>query len=828
MERNYLQPNNPHNASFAPNPAAANQQQGANPQARPVPPLANAADLANQPAARNLQTYNASSTPQGWIDAWNWQEYQPIQPGLPYMEKLADEAMNTKKVELLLKHAQEYKELGELQDAEGEYAKALKYTENTEHYQLYAGCLKAISTTLKDETKANIYREKAARAFYYLGDLYQKQGALQEAQAAYKDSCDLVLYEAPLQALVDLARQVGEKGGIATALEKLADFYAQKGAIALAIDKLNEAFEVGKIARVLEKLEALYSQNKEEDSQSNMHAVAIQRFELQISQDPKNIGLYRKYAWFLKDIGRKSEARAVKERMDELLQTMQQKIVKQKTRIQSLEHRLECSAEQLQENNSRGNNTAIDGLPKGVTSFENMKDADIIPLLKKNPSLESLDLGGCKHLTNAVLHILPERFENLKELNLRGCKRITEAGLEAIVENASNLKHLTLDNCPGTTIKVLHKLNAKGITFTIEGVTFKKNVLDLSPRYNLTDEELAKALEANPETTELNLTRCTNITDAGLAPLKNFQWLTSLNLHGCDQITDAGLEHIANLTQLTELKLGHCKLTDAGFQHLAGFSQLTSLKWYDCSQLTDAGFQHIASFSRLSALDLQYCHQVTDAGLQNLAGLTQLTELKLSSCRQFTDAGLQHLAGLTQLKELHLHWCEQLTGAGFQHLAGLTQLKILNLSRCWKLTDAGLQHLAGLTQLSSLNLGSCQQLTDAGLQHLAGLSQLTHLNLREGFQLTDAGLQHLAGLTQLSSLDLSYCNKLTDAGLQHLRGLHQLTWLSLNSCKQLTDGSFQHFDRLFRLTSLDLYGCDKFTSNAKEQFKKRRPKLGMS
>ncbi len=267
MERNHLQPNNTYNASFVPNFAPnMGQQQEANPQARPVPPLGNVLDLPHNSPARNLQAYNfirPIEEAMGHLatDPWNLPEYQPIQPGEPYMEKLKpeDQAEHSKTVDLFLKHAQEYEELGRLQHAEEAYKEALKYTENAEHYKLYAACLKKISASLQDATKASVYREKAARAFYYLGDLYQKQGAWKEAQAAYKTSCNLALYEAPLKALVDVAQQLEDTTNIAAALEKLADFYAEKGAIALAIDKLNEAFEVGKVARVLEKLEALYS-----------------------------------------------------------------------------------------------------------------------------------------------------------------------------------------------------------------------------------------------------------------------------------------------------------------------------------------------------------------------------------------------------------------------------------------------------------------------------------------------------------------------------------------------------------------------------------------
>ncbi len=821
MERNHLQPNHTHNASFAPNTAADASQQGAQPEARPVPPLENAADLSAHPASRSLQEYSASSTPQGSTehlvtDDWSLPDYQPIQPGEPYMEKLADEAMNTKKVGILLKHAQDYEELGDFKDAEKAYKKALKHTEDAEHYKLYGECLQKISASLKDEAKASVYREKAARAFYYLGELYQKQGALQEAQAAYKVACDLAVYEVPLKAWVEVTRQLGDATELAAALEKLADFYAEKGKIDLAIEKLKEAFEVGKAAKILEKLEglyrqeggedalekladfyaeqkeialaierlkevfelgkaarileklevlyrqvggedalekladfyaekgeialaidrlkevfearksfaildkleALYRQEGGEDSQSQLHDIAIQRFELKIQENPKNIGLYRKYAWFLKDLGRKSEAKAVNKRMDERLQAMQQKIVKQKAKIGDLKQTIHLQAGKLEIFEKHAE--LLEGQVMNFSKQTGIQDADLISLLNKNPYTKVLNLEGCERLTDAVLRILPECFESLQELNLRGCKGITEAGLDTLAENASKLKRLTLDYCPGTTVKLLHKLNTKGIAFSIEGVMFKQNILDLSARKDtLTDEELRQALDANPEITELCLSQCTKITEAGLSPLKNFQWLRSLNLQGCTQLTGAGLQYLSGLTQLTSLNLNSCtQLTGAGFQHLARLTQLTSLDLRFCTQLTGAGLQYFSGLTRLTSLDLYECTQLTDAGLQYLAGLTQLTSLSLQNCTQLTGAGLQYLARMTQLTSLDLYGCNKLTDQDLKHLAGLTQLWVLNLQGCTQLTDAGLQHLARMTKLRNLGLSGSNKFTNNAKEQL--------------------------------------------------------------------------------------------------------------
>ncbi len=626
MEHNHLQLHNTHNASFPPNPPyAANQQQGANPQSRPIPPLANAPDLYAHPPGRNLHEYNIIRPIQEGTDSWSLPEYQPIKPGEPYLEKLADEAANTKKGGMLLKHAQEYEAEGDFKDAEKAYKKALKYTENAEHYKAYAGCLREIYRKLsqvpltpeKDEAKERTYKEKAARAFYYLGDLYQKQGAWKEAQAAYQASCDLTLYELPLKALVDVAQHLGEAKELAAALEKLADFYIEKGATTLAIDKLKEAFEIGKAAKILEKLDALYGKAGGEDSQSQRHEIAIQRFELQLSHDPKNIGLYRDYAWFLKSIGRQDEARAVKKRIDGLLQqnvqTLQQKVIEQETKIGNLKQTIHLQARKLETLGKQ-----VEFLEEQTFSLDfrfqtNIQDEYLIYLLNKNPYIRLLNLENCKSITDAGLAPL-KGLNQLTSLNLGRCDKLTDAGLQ----------HL------------------RGLT----------------------------------QLTSLSLNGCKQLTDAGLQHLAHLTQLTSLNLSCYDiydsynsQLTDTGLRHLAGLTQLTSLNLGSCdKLTDAGLQHLAGLSQLTLLDLSRCDKLTDAGLQHLAGLSQLTSLGLHGCTQLRDGGLQHLAGLTQLTSLNLNGCKQLRDAGLQHLAGITQLTLLQLYSCKQLTSNAKEHL----------------------------------------------------------------------------------------------------------------------------------------------------------------
>ncbi len=161
--------------------------------------------------------------------------------------------------------------------------------------------------------------------------------------------------------------------------------------------------------------------------------------------------------------------------------------------------------------------------------------------------------------------------------------------------------------------------------------------LDLS-NSNITDDDLARIVKEYKnglKLISLNLSNCTNITNAGLKHLKGLA-LTQLNLSGCRTISNAGLEHLKGLA-LTQLNLSKCDITNAGLAHLATLP-LTQLNLSYCRQITDTGFAHLAKLTSLTQLNLGWC-EITDAGLAHLKGLA-LTQLNLIWCDNITDAGL--------------------------------------------------------------------------------------------------------------------------------------------------------------------------------------------
>lgn len=114
------------------------------------------------------------------------------------------------------------------------------------------------------------------------------------------------------------------------------------------------------------------------------------------------------------------------------------------------------------------------------------------------------------------------------------------------------------------------------------------------------------------------------VTDEALAPLKDLAAkLVLLNLQGTE-ITDAGLANIKDLKGLTKLHLEKTKIGDAGLEHLKGLENLTYLNLYG-TPIGDAGLKHLEGLKKLKKLYV-WQTQVTDAGVAALkAAVPELT-----------------------------------------------------------------------------------------------------------------------------------------------------------------------------------------------------------
>jgi hypothetical protein len=124
------------------------------------------------------------------------------------------------------------------------------------------------------------------------------------------------------------------------------------------------------------------------------------------------------------------------------------------------------------------------------------------------------------------------------------------------------------------------------------------------------DDEL-KILSNLQNLEELNLAEC-NVSEAGLAPLRDLKGLKELNLSRTDHyryggfpggFSDGCLIPIQGLVNLRRLSLAGNPITDAG---LARLEKLTNLDDLDlaATEITDAGLEHLQSLRKLTALNL--------------------------------------------------------------------------------------------------------------------------------------------------------------------------------------------------------------------------------
>ena len=164
--------------------------------------------------------------------------------------------------------------------------------------------------------------------------------------------------------------------------------------------------------------------------------------------------------------------------------------------------------------------------------------------------------------------------------------------------------------------------------------------------------------------------RSSALAKRGLCDLEKLSSsILELDLSDTETTDDELKNLLAKHTRLRVLNLTRCKqITDAGLVHLKGLTTLEELDLWSCDQITDAGLAHLKGLSNLKVLSLWDCDQITDAGLVHLKGLTTLKWLILNGCKQITDAGLVHLKGLTTLESLYLYRCDKITDAAVSKL----------------------------------------------------------------------------------------------------------------------------------------------------------------
>lgn len=141
-----------------------------------------------------------------------------------------------------------------------------------------------------------------------------------------------------------------------------------------------------------------------------------------------------------------------------------------------------------------------------------------------------------------------------------------------------------------------------------------------------------------------------DLTDAGLANLKNVPGLIDLNVAGT-KITDAGLKQIGAITTLERLNLNNTKVTDAGLANLKGLKNLNYLNLYGAEGVTDKGLVHLKGLSKLKALYL-WKTKATKDGVKKLE--TALKGIRINMGWDLTPVVVVPVAAKPVLKTVNL------------------------------------------------------------------------------------------------------------------------------------------------------------------------------
>ena len=250
-----------------------------------------------------------------------------------------------------------------------------------------------------------------------------------------------------------------------------------------------------------------------------------------------------------------------------------------------------------------------------LVNCRRISDAGIIALLRGQPAVRALLLGGCTGLTDTTCHALAGLRE-LEDLRLVRCEALTDEGVAAVGQIVS-LEHLNLNDSTGVGSKTV------------------------------------RAVAHLPRLRELRLAGTAPISDEALRELGEAQTLEALSLAEHRNIGAAGLFEICGLERLVELGLRHClNLVDDALAELARRPTLRVLDVAGCTQLSRAGLAHLARITTLCELGLAYAPSVNDETVELLTSLKELVVLSVAYCPALTSAGLAKLAALPALKQV--------------------------------------------------------------------------------------------------------------------------------------------------------------------------------
>ncbi|XP_010915656.1 uncharacterized protein [Elaeis guineensis] len=277
-----------------------------------------------------------------------------------------------------------------------------------------------------------------------------------------------------------------------------------------------------------------------------------------------------------------------------------------------------------------------------------------------------------------------------------------------------------------------------------------------------------------------------------MAYLGAFRYLHSLNLADCRAINNSALWLVTGMTSLKELDLSRCsKITDAGLKHVLSIKNLEKLCISE-TRLTADGVMLLSSLSNLRLLDIGGI-PVTDKALSSLQVLTRLEHLDLWGSK-ISNNGAAVLEMFPRLSFLNLAW------TSVTRLPNLPSLTCLNMSRCTihSISDGNCKATASLSKL--FLPGTTIDDVDEAFRNVE-VNNMTFLDMSGS---SICNFHFLVKMKGLEHLDLS-SSTMSDTLIEQVANVGiNLRYLNLSNTKLTTQGVCILAGNVMNLESLSL------------------------
>jgi internalin A len=245
----------------------------------------------------------------------------------------------------------------------------------------------------------------------------------------------------------------------------------------------------------------------------------------------------------------------------------------------------------------------------------------------------------------------------------------------------------------------------------------------------VTDVDLIE-LAKMPRLERLDLSH-TRISDEGMLYLRPARKITDLNLYSAEQVTDQGMAAIKDWTQLRRLNVRGTRISDGTLAIVSHLPQLESLDVAN-TPVTENGLDYLMTLTSLKELSLGR-RRLNDNTLEVLRLLGTLTYLDLGGpgTEDRPDMTLDRRSGEAGAMR------ESMVRA----IAGLKNLRVLKLGHS-NISTGGLAAFNALSSLEKLGLEGCRRIDDGAVAELAGWKNLKYVDLQDT-AVTEKGLRTL-------------------------------------------------------------------------------------